>query len=330
MSSPVTEPIPRFYDLHPDPGDLVAEILCGLRQTPKRIAPKFFYDRRGSELFEEITRQPEYYLTRTERWLFEQHGEEMALGLGRDAVVVELGSGNASKIRLLLEHLRPSAYLSADISREFLLESGRALEAAFPWLEVHLACLDYTRPWDLPAALAGHDLVAFYPGSTIGNFEPEAAARFLDNLRSVLGGGMRLLIGVDLRKDRAVLEAAYNDVQGVTAAFNRNILEVVNRVADGDFDPSRFRHVASYSEHEGRVEMHLEATAPHRATVAGHSIEIQRGERIHTENSYKYTVNGFHALASEAGYRPERVWSDPSNLFSVHLLRAVRDEPGEP
>ncbi len=317
----LTAPSLTFYDLAPDTGNRTAEILAGLTAPQKVLSPKYLYDHRGSQLFEQITQLPEYYPTRTELALFERYGADMAAAIGADAAILELGSGNATKIRLLLEHLHPQAYVSIDISKEFLRASGEDLVEAFPWLDVHLLCLDYTSPWTLPEALQDLNLAAFYPGSTIGNFEPDRALAFLSDLRHKVAPRGWLLIGVDLRKDPVILNAAYNDAQGVTAEFNLNLLSHINRLANADFDLNHFRHVAFYDEQLGRIEMHLEASCAHEVTVAGHRVSFVEGERIHTENSYKYTLDGFRDLAARAGFSTLDVWTDERDYFSVHLLR---------
>jgi len=316
------EPTPRvhFHDLHPAAADMRAEVLAGLASARKRIAPKFFYDAAGSRLFDAICEAPEYYPTRTEIGILRRDGADMAALLGRDALLVELGSGSSLKIRVLLEALRPAVYMPVDISREHLLHSARSLAETFPGLEVHAVCGDYSRPLPLPLKDLDHPRAAFFPGSSIGNFEPPEAERFLRRVGGMLGPGGRLLIGVDLLKDRRVLEAAYNDADGVTAEFNLNLLRRINRELDGDFDLGAFRHDAFFDAAEGRIEMHLISTRAQQVRVAGETFGFRDGESIHTECSYKYSIDGFQALARRAGFDPERVWTDPASLFSVHCL----------
>lgn len=311
----------RFHDCHPRPADVRAEVLAGLSAPRKRVPPKFFYDRRGSQLFDAITELPEYYPTRTEIRILERHGEEMAGLLGRSGVLVELGSGSSLKIRVLLAALRPAVYVPVDISREHLLESARRLAEAFPGLTVHATCADYSVPFDLPAAVPSRPRTAFFPGSSVGNFHPREAVRLLSRIAALLGPGGRLLIGVDLLKDPMVLHAAYNDAQGITADFNRNLLARINRELDGDFDLAAFRHAAFFNAARGRIEMHLVAAVAQTVRVAGQAFGFRAGESIHTECSYKYSVGGFQALARGAGFVAERVWTDPQGLFSVHCLR---------
>ncbi|MGD8206529.1 MAG: L-histidine N(alpha)-methyltransferase [Thiohalocapsa sp.] len=310
----------HFHDMHPAEADLRAEVLAGLALPQKRIAPKFFYDAEGSRLFDAICELPEYYPTRTEIGILRRDGAEMAALLGRDAMLLELGSGSSVKIQVLLEALRPAVYMPVDISRDHLLRSARALATTFPGLEVHAVCADYSAPFTLPLDDHDHPRAAFFPGSSVGNFEPADAEVFLRRVGAILGPGGRLLIGVDLVKDKAVLEAAYNDADGTTAAFNRNLLRRINRELEGDFDLDEFRHEAFFDEGRSRIEMHLLSTCDQQVQVAGRTVDFREGESIHTESSYKYTPDGFHALARRAGFAPEQVWVDPGRLFSVQCL----------
>jgi dimethylhistidine N-methyltransferase len=310
----------HFHDLHPTPADMRAEVLAGLALPQKRISPKFFYDAEGSRLFDAICTLPEYYPTRTEIAILRSHGADMAARLGRDALLIELGSGSSLKIRTLLSALRPAVYMPVDISKAHLMQSAEALAAAFPGLEVHAVCADYSTAFVLPVDHHDHPRAAFFPGSSVGNFEPDAAARFLARVGQVLGPGGRLLIGVDLIKDKRRLEAAYNDADGVTAAFNLNLLARINRELGADFDLDAFRHDAFYNEALNRIEMHLVSTRAQRVQLAGQGIDFAEGESIHTECSYKYRIDAFHALAAEAGFGAEQVWTDAEALFSVHCL----------
>lgn len=298
------------------------DVLKGFAQTPKALSPKYFYDQRGSELFEAITRQPEYYPTRTEEAILATAAAEIARLAGRDAALVELGSGASRKVRLLLEAMHPAGYLGIDISREFLLSSTQRLAADYPWLDVSAACADFSRPMTLPDSLDGLRPIAFFPGSSIGNFTPEEAGVFLRNLHRMLPATGGLLIGVDLIKDRARLDAAYNDAAGVTAAFNLNLLERIRRELDTDLDPQRFRHLAFFNEEQARIEMHLVSTRDQTVRLEGRRFTFQEGERLHTENSYKYSLEGFRALAEAAGFRQLRVWTDPRALFAVFYFAA--------
>ena len=311
----------RFYDELAAPPDLLGELLQGLETRPRAIAPKFFYDARGSALFDEICRLPEYYLTRTETAILRRHVRDIARRTARDAVFVELGSGASEKVRLLLDALKPRSYLAIDISREFLLGATRRLARDYPWLEVHAACADYSRPLQLSYPPRGAPRLAFFPGSSIGNFTPFEAGAFLTRLHSLVGPGGGLVIGVDLRKDPQVLHAAYNDAQGVTAAFNRNALCRLRRDFGADLDPDGFEHDARYDAALGRIEMYLVSRRDQEIRLNGRTFAFAAGERLHTEYSYKYSVEEFQELACAAGFEPEALWTDPQQYFSVHYLR---------
>ncbi len=316
----------HFHDLHPTPADMRADVLQGLALPQKRLAPKYFYDAHGSHLFDAICELAEYYPTRTEIDILRRHGAAMAERLGRDALLVELGSGSSLKIRVLLEALRPAVYMPVDISKDHLLQSAESLASTFPPLQVHAVCTDYSVPFKLPVDDHGHPRAAFFPGSSVGNFDPADAERFLRRIGDLLGPDGRLLVGVDLVKDHRVLEAAYNDADGVTADFNLNLLTRINRELDADFDRTGFRHHAWFNPELSRIEMHLISTREQQVSVAGQRFAFREGESIHTECSYKYSVEGFHGLARRAGFDPEQVWtdadadSDQVPLFSVHCL----------
>jgi dimethylhistidine N-methyltransferase len=320
-----------LYDRHPTPADLRAEVLQGLSGPQKRLSPKFFYDRKGSLLFDAITELPQYYPTRTEIGILREHGEAMAGLVGKGRVLIELGSGSSLKIQILLAALAPSVYVPVDISRDHLLASAGALAERFPGLCIRAVCADYSVPLDLPLDPDGPARAAFFPGSSIGNFEPPQARALLDRVGQILGPGGRLLIGVDLVKDCAVLEAAYNDSQGVTAEFNRNLLARINREIQGDFDLDAFAHQAFFNPSPdpsapagpGRIEMHLVSTREQWVHIGDRTIAFRAGESIHTENSYKYDLPGFGRLAADAGFATEQVWTDPEALFSVHCLRSA-------
>lgn len=311
----------RFFDFHPTTADVRAEVLEGLSRPRKRLPPKLFYDQQGSRLFDAITELPEYYPTRTEIRILRDHGAAMADRLGRGCVLIELGSGSSLKIQTLLAALQPRVYIPIDISRAHLLESAQALAERFPELSIRAACADYSGPFELPLEPEWRDLAAFFPGSSIGNFDPDDARAFLKRVGRVLGPGGRLLIGVDLKKERAVLDAAYNDAQGVTAAFNLNLLTRLNRELGADFEVDAFRHRAFFNEESSRIEMHLVSRGNQRVRVAGQVFDFRLGESIHTENSYKYGIEDFQRLARPAGFVSEQVWTDADDLFSVHCLR---------
>jgi dimethylhistidine N-methyltransferase len=319
----VTRKTFEFHDLHPTPADLAAEVLSGLRRRPRYIPPKFFYDARGSRLFDAITGTPEYYPTRAELEVLRTHATEIAARIGTGGLLVEPGGGSCAKVRILLEGLRPCAYVPMDISREHLWLAAEQVAAEFPWLEVHAACTDFTRTMELPESAPEGPRVAFFPGSSIGNFDPPAAVGFLAAIAELVGPGGLLLIGVDLKKDVALLDAAYNDAAGITAAFNLNLLERINREVGADFELGAWRHRAFYNRTLGRIEMHLVSARAQTVRVGGEHFAFMAGETIHTENSYKYAIDEFQRLAAQAGCQPEAVWTDAGDLFSVHLLRAV-------
>ncbi|MCP5459664.1 MAG: L-histidine N(alpha)-methyltransferase [Gammaproteobacteria bacterium] len=310
----------RFYDHHPGIADLREEVLKGLATRPKSIPPKFFYDERGSQLFDAICELPEYYLTRTEIGLLRKHCGEIAELAGSECLLIELGSGASKKVRLLLEAVRPASYVGVDISKDFLLQATARLAADYPWLDVQAACADFSRHLNLSYCPSAFRKLAFFPGSSIGNFEPEQAVVLLRQLRKTLSPDGALLIGVDLKKDPRVLHAAYNDAQGITADFNRNLLWRIRNELDTDLEPESFEHQAFYNERQGRVEMHLLSSCTQSFKIEGRDFRFVAGETVHTENSYKYGIEEFQDLARQAGYRPEQVWTDEKQLFSVHYL----------
>jgi dimethylhistidine N-methyltransferase len=313
-------PAVSFYDHHPGLANLRAEVLKGLAARPKSIPPKFFYDERGSQLFDAICELPEYYPTRTEIGLLRAHAGEIAELAGAECLLIELGSGASKKVRLLLDAVRPALYMGVDISKSFLLQATAELAADYPWLEVHAACADFSQDLNLSFCPGQFKKLAFFPGSSIGNFEPPHAVALLSQLRETLSPDGALLIGVDLKKDPGVLHAAYNDAQGVTAAFNRNLLWRIRNELDTDLEPERFQHRAFYNRRLGRVEMHLISPRAQRFRIEDRAFRFAAGETVHTENSYKYSIAEFQALARRAGYQPEKVWTDADRLFSVHYL----------
>jgi dimethylhistidine N-methyltransferase len=317
----MTREIIQFHDLHPTPADFEREVLAGLRRRPRSIPPKFFYDERGSRLFDAITGTPEYYPTRAEIEILQARAAEIAGHVGTGSLLVEPGGGSCAKVRILLEGLQPVAYVPMDISRNHLRMAAEQVAADFPWLEVHAAHTDFTQSMEVPPTAPDAPRVAFFPGSSIGNFDPDAAVDFLAAVAELVGPGGFLLIGVDLRKEKALLDAAYDDAQGLTADFNLNLLERINRELGADFDLGAWSHRAGYNEQAGRVEMHLLSARDQRVTVAGEVFGFSRGETIHTENSYKYGIDEFQGLARRAGMGPVGVWTDRHGLFSVHLLQ---------
>ena len=318
-------PAVRLLDLHPPRSDFRADVLKGLRRAEKSISPMYFYDAAGSALFDAITGLPEYYPTRTELAIMDARLGEMAELAGPGVSVIEFGAGSGLKTRQLLAGLEdPIAYVPVDISRELLLESAESIAEEFPGLEVLPVCADFTRPFQLPEPdrMPLRNLV-YFPGSTIGNFPRDEARDLLRVMHTEAAAGGALLIGVDLRKDRRTLERAYNDAAGVTAEFNLNLLERMNRELGADFDPSRFEHQATWNDAAGRIEMRLVSRADQQVTVAGQPIDFEAGEAILTEYSHKYELDEFAGLAADAGFAVAQVWTDPDRLFSVQFL--VRD-----
>lgn len=300
-----------------------AELRACLAAHPRVISPKWFYDEKGSRLFDAICELPEYYPTRTELAILSRHAGDIAAHMGPRAEIVEFGAGSLRKVRLLLDAMKdPARYLPIDISGEHLARCAAELQQGYPGLEVQPVVADYTQRLLLPAVAPGSGKrVGFFPGSTIGNFTPDEALHFLEVAAQVLRGGA-LLLGADLVKDPAVLHAAYNDAQGITAAFNINVLERANRELGCAFDPGAFWHSAFYNASHARIEMHLVSRARQQIAWGEERFEFAQGESIHTENSYKFTIDGLHALAVRAGFRPGRVWVDDDHLFSVHWLHA--------
>jgi dimethylhistidine N-methyltransferase len=314
----------QLRDHHPAHEPLVADVIAGLRDTPKHVSPMYFYDARGSELFDRICELPEYYPTRTETRILEQHGDDIARCIGADALLVEFGSGSSMKTRLLLDRLPTlAAYVPVDISRSHLLKAAQGISASYPDLEVMPVCGDFTRPFTVPTPRRrAARTVVFFPGSTIGNFDMPAALDLLRVMRQVAGTGGGLVIGTDLVKDPRVLLRAYDDAAGVTAAFNLNLLRRLNTEMNGDFDVARFRHRAVWNERESRIEMHLVSQRGQTATLGGETIEFAPGEHIVTEHCHKYTAEGFATLAARAGWKSRAHWLDDRGYFSVNYLVA--------
>ena len=302
--------------------DDIVDIVAGLSQYPKSISPKYFYDRRGSKLFDQICNLPEYYLTRTELAIMKDCVAEIADLVGPCASLIEFGSGSSLKIRLLLQHIPElAAYVPVDISREHLVAAANAIAADFPSVEVLPVAADFTHPFDLPnPKVMPVRNVVYFPGSTIGNFSPEAAYALLQVMHHEAGENGGLLIGIDLQKDVAVLERAYNDAAGITAAFNLNVLRHLNNAFGADFDLSEYRHLAQYNEDKGRIEMYLVSQSDQTVSIDDHIFHIEEGERILTEHSHKYTIEGFTELASSAGFRMNKWWTDDNRMFAVCYL----------
>ncbi|MGI8889621.1 MAG: L-histidine N(alpha)-methyltransferase [Chthoniobacterales bacterium] len=306
-------------DLEPASSDFLRQAIAGLSSSPRTLPSKFFYDERGSDLFQEICELPEYYVTRTETEILRHHGCEIAESIGENAELVGFGTGAGVKTRMVLENLKnPIAYVPVDISKQRLTESAEALSRQMPDLEILPVCADYLQPFELPTpSREPAHIAVYFPGSTIGNMEPHVARHFLDRVARLCGHSGGLIIGVDLQKSKDVLEAAYNDSAGVTAAFNLNMLERANRELGADFNLEHWRHRAIYNEEAHRIEMHLISGRKLTVHLGDREFEFSPGEKIITEFSYKHTVEGFRDLAASAGFQLARVWSDPQKLFGV-------------
>lgn len=303
---------------------LKQELLQGLLADRKYVNPKFFYDEYGSQLFEKIMKLPEYYPTRTEIALLKQYQDEIAEVIGEDKVLIEPGAGNCEKVQFILSSLKPKCYIPIDISADFLFDCASNLQTKFPSINIHAVADDMKAKVDVPDTFKNNDKVIFYPGSTIGNYQPDEALGFLKHARDIAGKKGGLLIGVDLKKDKAILDAAYNDKQGVTALFNLNVLSHINKLLNCEIDVDLFEHVAFYNEKHGRIEMHLESKADHECQLDNHGyVSFSENERIHTEYSYKYTIESFSMLAEQAGLKLENYWVDDNELFSVQYYSAV-------
>jgi dimethylhistidine N-methyltransferase len=297
------------------------DVVAGLSARPKSLPPKYFYDETGSRLFEEITELPEYYPTRAELSILTERADEIARFIPRKAALIEFGSGSTRKVRILLDAAPTvEAYVPVDISAEMLQQEAKDLQRDYPNLRVMPVAADFTLPFRLPSALNGFSRVGFFPGSTIGNFEPHDVSAFLDHARRMLGRRGTLIIGVDLIKDANVLNAAYDDAAGVTAQFNLNLLARINRELGADFDLPAFSHHAFYNAERHRVEMHLASRKRQSVRLLGRRFDFRIGETIHTENSYKYSIESFTALARGSGWTPAAVWTDAQHYFSVHAL----------
>lgn len=320
----VLGPLHDYVEYDHASDNFLQDVLTGLGQSPKTLSSKYFYDERGSQLFDDICELPEYYPTRTEMALLRAISGDVAALVGEGATVIEFGSGSSTKIRILLDALEsPLAYVPVDISREHLLMSSKDLAEDYPDLQVVPVCADYTQPFDVPVIEGEKVRAGFFPGSTIGNFTRDQAVSFLRAAAVDLGKDNGLLIGVDLRKDEDILRAAYNDAAGVTAAFNLNLLTRINRELGGNFDLDSFTHDARWVPDKGRIEMHLVSTRDQDVSVGGKVFRFAAGESIHTEDSHKYDIDGFRVLAAEAGWNAIECWTDPDDLFSIHLLRVA-------
>lgn len=313
----------QFFNQHPKIADFQEEIIKGLSAPEPYILPKYFYDEAGSRLFEEICNTEEYYPTRTEVSIIRDNIDSIAETLGKDCLLIEPGSGDSYKVRLLLDALRPIAYLPIDISRHYLQDEAQKLATEFTWLNVHAVCADFTGKLELPYHVESTNKIAFFPGSTIGNFLPEQAITVLQEIRLMVGKGGGLLIGVDLQKDPDILNAAYNDKGGFTEQFNKNLLVRINRELGADFDVEQYKHHAFFNEEQHRIEMHLVSSQQQNVTIDGHVFQFAKGQSILTEYSHKYTIQSFQQLAANAGFKCVKTWLDDNQLFSVLFLSAI-------
>lgn len=316
----------NLHELHkvdPEQEDLLAEVLKGLSLSQKKLPSKLFYDRRGSELFDQICKLEEYYLTRTEMWIMNRYIDDISELIGSKCMLVELGSGSSKKVRLLLDHLTdPVAYIPIDISSEHLSKSSGSLARDYPGVRVIPVYADYTKPFDFPNIPFRYSkIIVYYPGSSIGNFSPQYAARFANGIAKRAGKGSGMLIGIDLKKDKGTLEAAYADQYGITAAFNLNILERLNRELGADFRTSNWKHRAFYNEDEGRIEMHLVSLKDQAVNLNGTQIRFKIDETILTEYSYKYTTEEFENLVCNS-FKLVKSWTDPYVNFGILYLTA--------
>jgi dimethylhistidine N-methyltransferase len=312
-----------FHGSAAAPDNFLEDVVAGLSLAQKEVPPKYFYDARGSTLFEEICSLPEYYPTRAEIALTRQHIADIAAFAGSGCELIEYGSGASTKTRILLAELKPAAYVPVDISESALRGAAAQLAGEFPWLTVRAVVGDFARPLAIPAFGGKGRKVVYFPGSTIGNLTREESLAFLHMTRGQVGPGGAMLVGVDLKKDPNLLHAAYNDSRGVTAQFNLNLLRRINGELGGDFALDKFVHYAFYNAPMGRIEMHLASLERQAVSVGSHRFSFAAGESIHTENSCKYSVEEFRRLAAQAGFRSEKVWMDPERLFSLHGLVAA-------
>lgn len=311
----------KFHDNHPGVDDMYQDVLHGFALNPRSIPPKYFYNQQGSRLFDQITRTNDYYPTRTEVSIFQQYKQDIVNLLPEHCVLIEPGGGSYSKVMNFIELLRPNVYVPIDISRDYLQASVHELSKLLPWLNIHAVCDDFTKQLNIPGELSTQSRVVFFPGSSIGNFDPDGVVLYLKNVAELLQNKGQLLIGVDLKKDKTVLEKAYDDSQGITAKFNLNLLERINNELQANFDLQCWQHRAIYNSLLGRIEMHLESMCEQVINIKDDEFYFALGETIHTENSYKYSVQEFVALATQAGLESQHTWIDAQNLFSVHLFR---------
>ncbi len=329
MSSTLhSKPNIQLYDLHPPLEDFLSDVLSGLSQRHKTIPPKFLYDKQGAELFDAICTLDEYYLTRTEMGILQTYAPAIATLIG-DSALIEFGSGSSQKVRILLDAMpQLTTYVGLDISKQHLQSSCLQLVDDYPGLEAIAICADYTQPLQLPTIpmLAGKRRVGFFPGSSLGNLEPAEAIEFLRNVATFLGGEGSLLIGIDLKKSNAILEPAYDDAKGISAAFALNLLTRINRELGADFEVNNFEYRAFYNAPKGRIEMYIVSRKAQLVHLQGREFSFVAGELLRTEYSYKYSIPEFQTLALQAGFQSQQVWTDPQQLFSLHYLQSTRPD----
>ncbi len=314
-------PLASFADLHSERNEFLSDAIEGLRANQKTLPCKYFYDERGSALFREICELPEYYVTRTEIKLLKDVAGEIAEAIGPDCQMIEFGIGSSEKIRIVLDALTtPASFVAVDISRESILSVTEALAAEYTELAVHAVCADFTQPFETPPMTGSGRRVAFFPGSSLGNFTHDGAVDFLAGAAKQVAPEGGMLIGIDLKKDETLLTAAYDDTAGVTAKFNLNLLVRLNNEFGADFELDSFAHRAVYNAEAGRIEMHLVSRCRQKVNLGGETFDFEADEFIHTENSYKYSVGEFQELARRAGFEPTQVWTDQDDLFSIHFL----------
>ncbi len=323
MGSPATIQKLKYFDVYSEHSNDLDEIVSGMSKGNKSISPKFFYDEKGLKIIDAVYELPEYYLTRTEKQILVQAKEEICSLIGSDSVIIEPGSGNSDKVRIFLNDLQPKAYVPMDFSSVYLKKVGESLHGEFPWLDLYVVCTDYVHEFKLPDQLPNGKRVVFFPGSSLGNLEPNEVISFLESLAKGVGKGGGLLIGIDLQKDKDVVELAYNDPKGVCKAFYLNVFDRLNAEYGANFQADNFQYKVSYNEEFARVEKYLVSNQKQTINIGSNFFELETNESIRAENSYKFTVDQFHVLAETVGFSPVRVWTDSLNLFSIHYLEVV-------
>ncbi|MEM1282928.1 MAG: L-histidine N(alpha)-methyltransferase [Chlamydiota bacterium] len=323
MGSPATTEKLKYFDLYSENSNDLDEIVTGMSKIEKSISPKFFYDEKGLNIIDAVYELPEYYLTRTEKQILSEAKEEICRLIGKDSIIIEPGSGNSEKVRPFLNELNPKSYVPMDFSIDYLKKVAESLHKEYPELELYVVCTDYVHHFQLPDQLPEGKRVVFFPGSTLGNLEPNEVVTFLQSLAKGLGKGGGLLIGIDLQKDKEVVELAYNDPQGVCKAFYLNVFDRLNAEYGANFQADNFQYQVYYNEEFARVEKYFVSNQNQTINIGSHFFKLEADESIRAENSYKFTVDQFHALAETVGFSPVRLWTDPLQLFSVHYLEVL-------